>query len=370
MRRAWPGLAAALLSTSIGSARAEDAPSAPPSAPPATTSAAAPSVAAATPAPADDAARTKARALGYAGVEAYGAGDYAGASAQLEESFQLLPVPSLGLWSARALVGLGRWVQAEQRYRAVAALPVAPGDSPVQQQAKDDARRERHELLRRIPSLEVRIVGADADDVAVLVDGGARSSTELATALLLDPGRHEIAGVRGSERSQVVLSLGEGAHEEVELRFDSARATQIETSPASSVSPAAEPPPAAPPSPLASANADADHARRLLHTAGWVAVGAGAAGLATGVVSYLLGDRQYDGFKRRDLCVNGDCSPDEVDAYNDLRDIHQVSLIAGSILAAAGVTVLVLTWDEPKQGAQQMIRLELGPTAAGLSGTF
>src|SRR5262245_17640646 len=110
MKRASGALTVALLSSLIGSARAQETRAAP-----------------ATPAarqPADDAARTKARALGYAGVEAYGNGDYSEASAKLEESFQLLPAPSLGLWSARALVGLGRWVEAEQRYRAVAALAV------------------------------------------------------------------------------------------------------------------------------------------------------------------------------------------------------------------------------------------------------
>ncbi|HTV22489.1 MAG TPA: hypothetical protein VMG12_27560 [Polyangiaceae bacterium] len=360
MGRAFAGLAAALLSTSIGSARAQDAT---PPAPPSAAASPAPTTPAA---PADDAARTKARALGYAGVEAYAAGDYAAASAQLEESYQLLPVPSLGLWSARALVGLRRWVQAEQRYRAVAALPVAAGDSPVQQQAKVDAHSERAELLRRIPSLKIRINGAELDEVSVLVDGAARSSGEIATALLIDPGRHEIAGMRGSERSQVVLTLGEGAHEEVELRFSATPPAPTEAPAPAAAAPALA---AAAPAPAANVQPDPDSTRRILHTGAWVAIGAGAAGLATGVISYILGDRQYDSFKDRQLCVNGDCSPDEVDAYNDLRDIHQVSLIAGSIVTAVGVTVLVLTWDAP-QASQQVVRLELGPTAVGVSGTF
>src|SRR5690606_11111018 len=188
-------------------------------APPATN---APAATGAPPPPAEDAARTKARALGYARVEAYAGGDHSTARAKLEESFQLLPVPSLALWSARALVGLGRWGEAEQRYRAVATLPIAPGDSPVQREAKHEAQQERTELLRRIPSLKLRVAGASLQQVAISVDGAPRSPGELATALLLDPGRHEIVGVLGNERSQVLLTLGERAHEEVELHFSGA----------------------------------------------------------------------------------------------------------------------------------------------------
>lgn len=333
--------------------------------------------AASTPPPAEDAARTKARALGYAGVEAYGDGDYSAASARLEESFQLLPVPSLGLWSARALVGLGRWVEAERRYRAVAELPIAPGDSPVQRQAKDEAQQERAELLRRIPSLKVRVAGAELEAVAISVDGAPRTPAELATALLLDPGRHEIVGALGSERSQVVLSLGERAHEEVELRFSGTPAAPVEPAPAPLSAPPAPPVTPLPPASRAAASpalaADASSGpggtRDALRVAGWVAVGAGAAGLATSLVSYLIADRQYSGFQRRELCADGGCTQDEVDTYNDLRDIHQVSLIAGGVAAAAGATLVVLTWGEPSEN-EQVVRLELGPASAALSGAF
>ena len=313
----------------------------------------------------DDAARAKARSLGYAGVEAYGAGDYAAASSKLEESFQLLPVPSLGLWSARSLAALGRWVEAEERYRVVTSLPIGSNDSPVQQQAKDDAQRERTELLRRIPSLKVRVAGAAIEDVTVSVDGSVRGAASLATALLVNPGRHEISGVRGSESSQVVLVLAERAHEEVELSF-SAEPPPVAPAPVEPVAAPASPAPAAPlsASPLPDSGGDA---RRALRVGAWVAVGAGAAGLTTSLVSYVLANQQYESFQRRGLCTTGGCTQDEVDTYNTLRDVQRISLIAGGVLAVAGATVLVLTWDEP---AERQVRLELGPTAAMLRGTF
>lgn len=370
---------AALLSMPLGTASAQAPPAAQPVPSAPTGTPASPAPAASTPAPrpppaADDAARTKARALGYAGVEAYGDGDYTAASAKLEESFQLLPVPSLGLWSARALVGLGRWVEAERRYRSVAGLPIAAGDSPVQQRAKDEALYERAELLRRIPSLKVRAVGASLEAVTISVDGAPRDPGELATALLLDPGRHEIVGVLGRERSQVVLSLGERAHEEVELRFSGASPEPTAAASEAAVAAAASASAAAPglmtplPSPTG-ADATSDGTRQALRIGGWVAVGAGAAGLATSLVSYLIADRQYAGFERRALCVNGDCSRDEVDTYNDLRDIHRASLIAGGIAAAAGATLVVLTWGEPAE-PRETVRLQLGPGSAALGGSF
>jgi hypothetical protein len=99
-----------------------------------------------------------------------------------------------------------------------------------------------------------------------------------------------------------------------------------------------------------------------------VAVGVGATGLATSLVTYTLANRQYESFQRRELCVNGGCSQEEVDNYNSLRDIQQISLIAGGIAVAAGATLLVLTWEEPAD--QQQVRLELGPASAAISGSF
>jgi len=345
MNRLLPWLAAAALLALSGRARSQEPPGMPP----------------------DDAARAKARALGYAGVEAYEAGDYATASAKLEESYQLLPVPSLGLWSARALVERGRWVEAEERYRVVTASSLAANDPPVQQQAKDDAQRERGELLRRIPSLKIRVTGAEPSDVTVSVDGAVRAPSELATALLVNPGRHEISGVRGAERSQVMLDIAERTHEEVELRFSARPAPEPSPPPAPAVVRAAVPPPA-PPAPPPAADSSSD-LRDAVRIGGWVAVGAGAAALTTSLVSYVLANQQYESFERRDLCSTGGCSQDEVDNYNTLRDVQRLSLVAGSVLAAAGVTALVVTWND---GAEQPQRawLELGPASASLRGTF
>jgi hypothetical protein len=112
-------------------------------------------------------------------------------------------------------------------------------------------------------------------------------------------------------------------------------------------------------------------------------VGVGAAALATSLVSYVLAERQYSSFERRSWCTSGSCSQAEVDTYNDLRDVHQLSLIAGGIASVAGATLLVLTWNEPSEpreagqpqsnrdpSKRQALRIELGPTGAAVMGSF
>src|SRR5690606_14260666 len=90
---------------------------------------------------ADSTTRAAARKLGTSGVEAYQAGDYQGASEKLERAYATLKVPTLGLWSARALIKLNRWVEAAERLLAVTRLD-ASGDVQVQQAARAEAEQE------------------------------------------------------------------------------------------------------------------------------------------------------------------------------------------------------------------------------------
>lgn len=66
---------------------------------------------------AEDATLTAARMLGEHGIEAYWDHDYVAANDSLEKAFRLFATPTLGLWSARARVSLGRLVEAAERYR-------------------------------------------------------------------------------------------------------------------------------------------------------------------------------------------------------------------------------------------------------------
>src|SRR5689334_3893827 len=97
-----------------------------------------------------DSARAGARDLGPGGVEAYQGGNYTLATDKLGRAFEILRVPSLGLWSARALAKSGKLVEASERYLVVTRLD-ASGDIAVQNQAKAEAATEREALLPKIP---------------------------------------------------------------------------------------------------------------------------------------------------------------------------------------------------------------------------
>jgi hypothetical protein len=311
-------------------------------------------------APADEAARTEARALAYAGVEAYQAADYQTAHDKLEASFRLLPVPSLGLWSARALVAVGKLLEAERRYQEVSRMEVGPADPPVQRSGQIDAARELQQLSPRIPSLSFQFVGAMPDQGGLEVDGVVIDGQERGRPLRLDPGRHEVVSRRGTDKTVVILDLVEGQHEEIALRF------------ADPITPAPQAPVAAAMVvPLQRANTSSP-----LRTAGWLTLAAGGASVATGVVAYLVSRDEHSEVERLDECSTPSCSagsPDTYRAYANWRRVNVVGLVSGGLLGAAGVTLLVASHgasdaEEPTESAR--LGLRLGPTSAELFGCF
>jgi hypothetical protein len=279
--------------------------------------------------PTDDPSRAEARKIGYAGVEAYQSGDFATAHDRLETAYQMLRVPSLGLWSARALAKLGKLVEAEARYLAVIRLPTSVGDEAIQEQARQDARNERADLARRIPSVRVRIEGAPAAEVAVTIDGAPLSGSAVGENHLLNPGRHRVDGVRASARASAEVVVAEGDQKEAVLRFAGATADAAGT-------PAVDVPLAAP---------RPDSASATKRTVGWATVAAGGAGILVGAVTGLMAMSKKGALDDAG-CMSGDCPTsqrDAVDSYERMRLVSGVGLIAGAVLAGAGTYLLVTT---------------------------
>jgi hypothetical protein len=292
----------------------------------------------------DQATRTAASALGYAGVEAFQAGDYAGASERLEKAYALLKAPSLGLWSARALLKLGRLVQASERYLEVTQLAAATGDAAIQKQAQQDAARELDELGPKIPRVMIAIVGAAAWDVTVSVDAIPIASAQRQAPVPLDPGRRVIEGRQGEQTVRTELVLMEGQHTTVELRFTGT--------------------PAAPTAARAAARATDAPWRTL----GWVALVLGGASLTAGAALGVsaLDDRSH--FKSSEECDldRNQCWLDErsrVDAYNTKRVLSGVGLIAGGVLAATGAYLVFFRTDATPESPSVGLRVAAGSIA-------
>lgn len=310
---------------------------------------------AATQAAAEEDARIGARALGYAGVEAYQAGDYQAAEQKLNRAFMLLPAPSLGLWSARALVKVGALVEASRRYLAVSRLPLSAGDPAVQKEAKADAEREHAELQPRIPTVRLQLRGAGWEEVRVMVDGTPVELGAMDGRVAINPGEHLIEGQRlaaKGKREAVVrarVSVAEAEHTAALLDFGTIAPFDLGLT-------AQHGPPSS-----GELGADTGAAWR---TGGWVAVGVGGSALLFSGIAGLIAYGQLDDFDcSADPCRSS--SSDDVDTYNSLRTFSTIGYVAGGLVAAAGVWVL-LEHGEP----EATFSVGIGPGSAAVRARF
>jgi hypothetical protein len=277
-------------------------------------------------------------------------------------------VPSLGLWSARALVKLRKLVEAKHRYEAVLQLPLAADAPEAQRSAKATSAIEHGELLPKIPSVRVGVAGAPPEAVAVTLDGAPLPREHWDSPEPINPGPHELSGTYGNAQQKVQFTASEGRAEEFVLRFDQQ-------------APAATAPLSAPPATTtadhaASADSGAGDRRGLWRTSGWIAAGTGAAALLVSGVTYAIGKGKYDEVEEAQNNCSEPCATqgqidDDRDAYNSLRTVQLATLVAGGVLAAAGVTILLVDpGAAPEKPAASALRVRLGAGSASFSGSF
>ena len=304
----------------------------------------------------DPATRGAARTLGNDGVKAYQANDYATASEKFEKAYSLLRAPSLGLWSARALVRLGRLVEASERYLEVTRLTVSGGDEAVQKQAQADARTELDALGPRIPSIVIVIEGATPSEVTVNLQGVDVASELVGERRPANPGRVVVIGRRGEEEVRAEADLGEGEQKTLRLAFAPIRAgagtaavTQVTAPPAGEY------------------KGKPGSTQRLL---GWISIGVGGAGLAVGGVFGSMAMGTQSDLDDSGACVDQKCAPsqkDEVDTLGTQRTVSTVGFIAGGVLAATGI-VLVVT--APKGDTRPQASLRFTPSGVSFERAF
>lgn len=269
---------------------------------------------------ADTVTRDAARSLGLSGVEAYQAGDYAVASDRLEKAYALINVPSLGLWSARALAKRNLLVEAANRYLEVAELQLPQGDAAVQHQAQLDARAELEQLRPQIPRLLIVVQGADATELGLSIDGQSLPAGVVGKPRLVNPGPHRVEARLGAQLQATSVQTPAGRETTATLNFSTA------------------------PEPRAAPTGDATPASTA-RTLGWIGIGAGGVGLVLGSVMGGLALNKHADIESSGACVNARCPPEQqsdIDKLDTFRTVSSIGFIAGGALAATGL-VLVLT---------------------------
>ncbi len=318
---------------------------------------------------AQDSSRAAARELGYSGVDSYQAGDYAAASAKLEKAYSVLKVPSLGLWSARALVKLDRWVEAAERLRQVQTLAPKGGDAPVQQQAIHDAKSELDALLPRIPRLVITLASQPEGEVELSIDGEPISSALLGEEITVNPGAHTVFARAGALRGSEQVTLAVGPKRQVRLHLSPSDGAQAGAA-AGATPTLAEQPRGAPATNSTNVPGKPADTRRI---AAFTLIGVGAAGVILGATTGIIAVNKKSQLEHSGSCKGTQCLPDQTDAvssYGAFRTISGVSLIAGAALATTGVVVLVTALSPAEQVGGGSLWLRVSTHGAAIAGTF
>jgi len=101
---------------------------------------------------------------------------------------------------------------------------------------------------------------------------------------------------------------------------------------------------------------------------GWSALGLGAGGIAAGAVTGLMATDQFNaaGCDGSGQCPAG-TSSDTLGGINSLRTASTVAFVVGGVLAAGGITLLLLP---PKKSNVAYVTPYVGTTTLGLTGKF
>jgi hypothetical protein len=308
----------------------------------------------------DETTVAAARELAQQGIEAYQAAHYTEAQLKLEKAYRLFATPTLGLWSARARMQLGQWLEAAERYREALRASAAVGDSAMQQRAQKEADEELAALTARMPAVTVELEGADQKGVSLSLDGAPLSNELFGVKLPMNPGTHRIAASRGSERAEVEVKLVQNEHKHVPLRLAQV-ATAVPARPVPRAKPALLPPLKAAAVQSASeqrSNAEGSPVRPLAIAA----LSLGGASIAVAGVLALLAQSR---------CSGGECASEaDQSKYDPLRGASIGTFWAGAVLAVGG-TVGWLVAPTPKQaGHEQPLTWNVGPLGVSVSGSL
>ncbi len=307
-----------------------------------------PSVAGAQPSDAD---RVTARALAREGYEAQKHAHYELAADRFQRAEALVHAPTLLLGLARALVGLGKLVEAHEAYERIVREPLEPTAPAAFTKAVEDAKREAPVLAERLAWVTLDVHGPAAPEV--YLDDVLVPAAALGIKRACNPGHHTVkASATGFAPMERVLAAEEGTTQTLSLSMIPVVEPVSEAAP--HVEPVAD---------TSAAPAASPSSFRTTFAIG--ALGVGVAGLALGGVTGVLALAKHASLSKD--CPDGHCLPDkssDVDAYRTLANVSTIATIAGVAGAATGITLLLTT---PKSTS---VTAYAGFLRAGIEGTF
>jgi len=310
-----------------------------------------------------DEQRRQARELAAQGFSALQRKDYAEAEDSFRRADGLVHAPTLLLDHARALVGLGRLVEAHEDFAQVLREGVAANAPWQWRSAVDVAKRELAALEPRLAWLTVTVSGPPSPEVQI--DTKPLRQAALGVRLATDPGSHTVT-VRADRflPVQKTITLSEGQTAELAL--------VVEPDPDA---PPLSAPPKPPPEVIVVNKPAAPKPRD--NTLATVLLTVGGVGLAAGAVTGFLALGVRSELKQS--CAGGVCVPsDEAeyaelsekgDRYRTLGTASGVAFAVGLGAAVSGLALLVFN-GPPSAASNSAPRSKAPRLAFGAGASF
>lgn len=268
----------------------------------------------------------------------------------LDESYDTVASPNSLLLKARALVQLGRKVEAYHQLETAITLAqeLAKSDEKYAQTA-ESAQKELTDLSKSIALVSVKPAAS------VTLGDRQLGPNDWNRPQPFEPGK-----------LKVTISQAGGASSTQELDLRAGQTVEVATAPApAAAAPQSAPAPAPPPAPATPAGPDTVHKRTLAYVSG----GIGIAGVATfAAFTYLSasGDDENSGCSL-DLCPQSNL--DTAGQNSSFTTLAFVGLGVGIVGLATG-TYLYLTSNPETASEQPVADIRIGPDRVLLHGRF
>ncbi len=267
--------------------------------------------------------------------------------------------PNARLYVARCLRKLNRIPEAYEAFSAV--IRQADTKSKEDERYADTrsaAAAERAAVESQVARIVI-VIASPPKGLEVQVGERTIDRKDIGEPIALSPGKVEVrATAPGESEFKTSLELKGGALSTVTISFEAAGQAPGDTSPTSTGK-----------SPAASSEVRSSKTPVLAY----VALGIGAAGLATFGVAGYLADQRFNSLE--DECAGGPCPRDkeqDIDGGRRLDTIANVGLIVGGIGVVSGAAILLFgrssTAKEPKTEA--FVAPAAGGARLGVTGRF
>jgi hypothetical protein len=305
-----------------------------------------------------DSDRTTARELAREGYDALEKKDYAVAEDRFRRADALVHAPTIVVDHARALVGMGRLVEAYERYALAIREGVASNAPASWKQAVSDAEREIEAVKPRLAWLVINIEGPK--EPRVTVDGREIPVASLGARRATDPGKRKVrVTADGFISGGRIVMLKEGEQQAITITLDRPESVELPESAAPRDAPSDKP------------------AQSSSSPLPWIAFGVGGAGLAvgsvTGVMALGLRSDLVDACGASRKCRPGDESEqtrleDDRSEYLTLGTVSGIGFGVGLAGVATGVVLLLTSSKADTSPNAASLTPVLGPRYVGIRG--